>query len=103
MVSTRLIPVQFTVVPVYGYSALPYYYYTHYAYPLPEHDVYSMTIDHNTHTVSLEHHKQLDSEAAQAEPDHYTVIKPLTDKLYILDNGYGDWENEVEEGMGYTL
>ena len=25
------------------------------------------------------------------------------DKLAIPDDGCGDWENEVEEGMGYTL
>ena len=102
MVSTCLIPIQFTVVPVYRYSAQPYY-YTHYAHSTPEHDVYGMTINHDTHTASLEHHKELDSEAAQSEPDHYTAIKPLTDKLDILDDGCGDWENEVEEGMGYTL
>src|SRR5882762_7599978 len=52
-----------------------YYYYTHYAPRLPEHDVYSTTIDHDVPTASLEHHEELDSEAAQAEPDHYTVIE----------------------------
>ena len=103
MVSTCLIPIQFTIVPVYGYSAQPYYYYTHFAHPLPKHNVYSMTIDHDTHTASLEHHKELNSEATQAEPDHYPVIKLLMDKLDILDDGCGDWENEVEEGMGCTI
>ena len=28
--------------------------------------------------ASLEHHEERDSEAAQADPDHYTVIEPLT-------------------------
>ena len=80
-----------------------YYYYTHYARPLPEHDVYSTTIDHDMHVVSLEHHEELDSKATQAETNHYTVIEPLTDELDIPDDGCGDWANEVEEGMGYIL
>ena len=80
-----------------------YYYYTHYARPLPKDNVYTMTIDYNMHVASLKHHKELDSKAAQAAPNHYTVIKLLKDKLDILDNGCGDWENEVEEGMGYIL
>ena len=63
----------------------------------------NMTIDQKMHAVLLEHHKELDSEAMQAEPDHYSVIKLLTDKLDIPDDGCGDWANEVEEGMGYTL
>ena len=32
-----------------------------------------------------------------------TVIEPLMDELAIPDDGCGDRENEVEEGMGYTL
>ena len=68
-----------------------------------EHDMDTTMADHDTHTASFEHHEELDNRATQAEPDHYTVIEPLTDELAILDDGCGDWANEVEEAMGYTL
>ena len=66
-------------------------------------NMYTKTIDHDTHAVLLEHHKELNSKAAQAEPDHYTVIEPLMDKLNIPDDGWEEWANEVAEGMSYTL
>ena len=62
-----------------------YYYYTHYACPLPKDNMYTMTIDHDLHMVSLKHHKELNSEAAQAAPNHCTVIKLLMDELDIPD------------------
>jgi hypothetical protein len=72
--------------------------YTHYAPPPLEHDVRTMTIDNNMHMASFKHHEELNNDTLQAEPDHYTVIE-----LAIPNNGCGDWANEIEEGMGYTL
>ena len=58
-----------------------------------EHDMDTTTADHDMHVASFEHHEELDNRAAQAEPDHYTMIKLLTDELAIPDDGCRDWAN----------
>ena len=59
--------------------------------------MYTTTIDHDTHAALLEHHEELNSEVAQAEPNHCTVIKLLTSLIFWM------MDVEVAEGIGYTL
>jgi hypothetical protein len=70
--------------------------------PPHKHHMHDAMNDGDVYVTSLEHHVELNDDAARVEPDH-GMIEPLMDELVISGVTGGYWAADVEEEMEFGL
>ena len=70
--------------------------------PPHEHHMHNATNDDVTYVTSPEPHIRLGSNADRTGPEDNN-IKPLVCEPVVLGSTYGDWAEEAQEEIGYTL